>query len=164
MQKYQKEKGEEIIILYRESVMLESSKSFISWLGPMLHTCSVPGEDRRVQWGAPWPMSNVQWDRRHTALHGPAKLWNGTDALLGSLPVHRKNNSYFNRHGLWLLQTLSVCVCVCVCLSVCVSVLLLRLIYRLLDFNQTWWKCWNFGPIDCIKISLRYALYNGSMG
>ena len=21
-----------------------------------------------------------------------------------------------------------------------------------LDFDETWWKCWNLGPIDCIKI------------
>ena len=26
-----------------------------------------------------------------------------------------------------------------------------------LDFDETWWKCWNVGSIDCIKISLHYA-------
>ena len=57
---------------------------------------------------------------------------------------------------LWLLPTVSVC------LSVRLSVNLSRF-YGLyfgcygLDFDQTWWECWNLGPIDCIKISLRYA-------
>ena len=27
----------------------------------------------------------------------------------------------------------------------------------LLDFDETWWKCWNLNPIDCIRILLRYA-------
>ena len=50
---------------------------------------------------------------------------------------------------------LSVCLCVCVsvCLCVCLSRFYgLYLGYYELDFDQTWWECWNFGPIDCVKI------------
>ena len=42
----------------------------------------------------------------------------------------------------------------CVCLSRFYG---LYLAYYGLDLDQTWWKCWNFGSIDCIKISLFYA-------
>ena len=46
----------------------------------------------------------------------------------------------------------------CVCLSVCLSRFYgLYLGYYGSDFDETWWKCWNLDPIDCIKISLRYA-------
>ena len=50
-----------------------------------------------------------------------------------------------------------LCVCLCVCVCICVSVCLSRfyglyLGYYGLDFDQTWWECWNFGPIDCVKI------------
>ena len=51
--------------------------------------------------------------------------------------------------GLWLLLNLFVCVClsVCVCVSVCLSRFhSLYLAYYGLDFNQTWWTCWNFSP------------------
>ena len=46
-------------------------------------------------------------------------------------------------------------LCPFVCLSLCLSVLLLSLYlgnYKF-DFDETWWKSWNLGPIDCIKIS-----------
>ena len=57
---------------------------------------------------------------------------------------------------LWLQKRLSVTLSVClfVCLSCYQSLYLSN--YEL-DLNETWWKCWNLGPIDCIKISLRYA-------
>ena len=65
--------------------------------------------------------------------------------------------------GLWLLQTLSLCVSLSVCTCVCLS-----RFYRLhlatygSDFDQTWWKCWNFGSIDCIKISWKLVLSWGN--
>ena len=56
------------------------------------------------------------------------------------------------------LQTPTNFICVCVCLSVCLSHFYsLNLAYYGLDFDQTLLKCWNLGPIDCIKISLCYA-------
>ena len=44
-------------------------------------------------------------------------------------------------------------------LSVCLSRFygLYLAYYMCWIFDHIWWKCWNFGPIDCIKISLRYA-------
>ena len=42
-------------------------------------------------------------------------------------------------------------------MSVCPAFYGLYLAYYGSDVDQTWWKCWNFNPIDCIKISLRYA-------
>ena len=26
------------------------------------------------------------------------------------------------------------------------------------NIDQTWWKCWNLDPIDCIRISYRFSL------
>ena len=54
--------------------------------------------------------------------------------------------------GLWLLQTLSVCVCVCLYVNLS-RFYGLYLAYYESDFDQTWWKCWNFGLINCFKIS-----------
>ena len=49
-------------------------------------------------------------------------------------------------------------VCPSLCLSVCLSCYQsLYLGNYELDFDETWWKCWKLGLIDCIKISLRYA-------
>ena len=53
-----------------------------------------------------------------------------------------------------LLQTLSVCLSVCMCLSLFYG---LYLAYYVSGFDQIWLKYWNLGPIDCSKISLRYA-------
>ena len=62
--------------------------------------------------------------------------------------------------GLWLLQTLSVCLslslctCVCVCLSVCLSVCPTFTAYISLTMGRILVKLdENVGPIDCIKIS-----------
>ena len=74
---------------------------------------------------------------------------------------------------------LNICVCFCVAVSVCVclSVPLLLLISRLLwigfwwigfsDFDQTWWKCWNFCPIHCatpLDLCTTRKACNGSKG
>ena len=54
-----------------------------------------------------------------------------------------------------LYSTIYICVCVCVYLSI--SVWLSRfyglyLGYYGSEFDETWWNCWNLGPIDCTKI------------
>ena len=58
---------------------------------------------------------------------------------------------FFNRHS--LVDFGSSQLYPSVCLSVCLSRFYgLYLGYYGLDFDQTWWECWNFGPIDCVKI------------
>ena len=77
--------------------------------------------------------------------------------------VQLKNSMWYQVHetlfivSLWTVAPtnfICVSVSVFVYVSVCLScVYSLYLAYNRLDFDQTWWKCWNFGPIDCIKIS-----------
>ena len=74
-----------------------------------------------------------------------AHLWTWTNSL-----DEKVYNWFLLQSGrVWLLQIFSVC------LSVCLSVPLLWLISRLLQvgFDETWWKCSNLGPIDCVQIS-----------
>ena len=71
--------------------------------------------------------------------------------LLTQLSAAYQVNLSSQSGRLWLLPTLSVSLCVCV--SVCLSRFYgLYLGYYGLDFDQTWWECWNLGPIDCVKI------------
>ena len=56
-------------------------------------------------------------------------------------------------HSLWTVAPtnfISLCVCLYVCLSRFYG---LYFMYYRLDFDQTWWKCWNLGPINSIKMT-----------
>ena len=61
-------------------------------------------------------------------------------------------NSRFYHHSHHSAPTNFISVCVSVCQSMWLSHFYgLYLTYYGSDFDQTWWKCWNFGLIDCIK-------------
>ena len=76
--------------------------------------------------------------------------------------VHERSKQNACTNMLCKTVTLATAIFLSVCLSRFYG---LYPVYYGSDFDQTLWKCWNFFPIDCIKMSLRYLkAHNWSMG
>ena len=69
---------------------------------------------------------------------------------------------YFYRHSLSVIPFPIIWPSLSFLRSICLSCYQsLYLGNYELDLNETWWKCWNLGPIDCIKISKRVISQRG---